>query len=510
MPGQPGANGKAAVDWAELERVTRLAVRFLDNVIEINPYPLPQINEMVHNIRRIGLGVMGWSDMLFLLGIPYDSEPAVELANKVMGFITENGHDESEKLAEERGPFPLWDRSIFKDGRPIRNSTVTTIAPTGTISILSGCSSGIEPVFALAFRHIVGKRNLAFVNPVFEQMAKMHGFYSEELMQKVARQGSVKGVAEVPADAQRVFVTAFDVAPEWHVKMQAAFQAHTDNGVSKTINLPNEATRTDVEQAYRMAWDLGCMGITVFRTGSKSEQVLHIGSDDRKSEDGSTPVTAAAPAAATTKPAAVTAATPIPMAALKPARPIIEPPVRQPEPATQMRPRPRRVSGYTYRAETPLGTAFVTVNRNDSDDPMEVFLNVGKAGSDTQAVSEALGRLMSLVLRLPSPLSAREREREIVGQLTGIGGGRAMGFGKARVRSLPDAIAHVLADDLGMTPPAQSLFDIGAADVAHEPVQPVLPGMERHIGDLCPECGHATLVFEEGCQKCYSCGFSEC
>ena len=506
--------GRETIDWAELDRITRLSVRFLDDVIEVNPYPLQQITDVVHDNRRIGLGIMGWADMLLILGIPYDSDDALGLGREIMRFINQKGHEESACLAEERGPFPNWDQSIYKHGPLLRNSTVTTIAPTGTISIIAGASSGVEPLFAIAYRHIVGERNMAFVNPVFEQVAEHRGFGSDEVMQQVARVGSVHGVSGVPADVQRVFVTAHEIAPTWHVRMQAAFQAHTDNGVSKTINLPFEATVQDVEDAYMLAWREGCLGITVFRNGSKGgEAVLHVGAEqDRSTEDGSVAATGAVTSAPLAAPVTVSR----PAVEDSPGRavPVSEGDSPWRESARDIesshkKPRPRKIEGSTYRTETPLGTAFITVNRNGGQEPFEVFLNVGKAGSDTAAVAEALGRLMSLMLRLPSPLSPTERVREIVAQLTGIGGGRPMGFGKARVRSLPDALAHVLAEDLGMALVASPFADLGDTE-GEVRRQPILPGFEKHIGDLCPECGHATLIFEEGCQKCYSCGFSEC
>ena len=270
------ADGESAVDWTELERVVRLSVRFLDDVIEVNPYPLPEIDETVKANRRIGLGVMGWADLLFRMGIPYDSQPALDLADRLMAFMNEKAHDQSAKLAEERGPFPNWPRSIYKHGRPLRNSTVTTIAPTGTISMIAGCSSGVEPAFAVAFTHKVGDRILPFTNPIFAEVARDRGFYSDALMEEVAKRGVVHGLHGVPEDVQRVFVTAHEVPFESHVRHQGAFQKHTDNGVSKTINLPNSATVDDVRRAYLLAWELGCLGITVFRDGCK-EGVLHVG-----------------------------------------------------------------------------------------------------------------------------------------------------------------------------------------------------------------------------------------
>ncbi len=479
--GQGGGNGADSIpqghsiDWEGLEEAVRLAVRFLDDVITVNPYPLPEINEAVKANRRIGLGVMGWADMLFELGVPYDSQEAIQLAGKVMGFINRVGHDEDVKLAQVRGPFPNWPRSIYKDGPPLRNSTVTTIAPTGSISIIAGTSSGIEPIFALAFRHIVrqpggGERKLTFVDPIFERVAKERGFWSEALMAEIARRGTCHGVEGVPPDVQRVFVTAHEIAPEWHIRTQAAFQKHTDNGVSKTINLPNEATIDDVAQAYLLAYETGCLGITVFRDGCKGEQVLNVGTAETDTQSHTS-----------------------------------QPPVSQSPISKTPKPRPSVLTGTTYRKNTPLGAAYITINSNGEgkNQPFEVFINIGKAGSDTTALAEALGRLISLILRLPSPLSAFERVKDIVGQLRGIGSGRAMGFGPQRVMSLPDAVAQVLAEHVGLTD-TEPLP--GLPDLDTEPHQlSLFPG-----ADLCPECGQASFVMEEGCKKCHACGFSEC
>ncbi|HXH83618.1 MAG TPA: ribonucleotide reductase N-terminal alpha domain-containing protein, partial [Candidatus Tectomicrobia bacterium] len=437
-----GDDGEYTIDWAEMERAIRLAVRFLDDVIEMNPYPLPVIDQTVKANRRIGLGVMGWADLLFLLGIPYDSQEAIDLADRLMAFIKEQAHDQCARLAEERGPFPNWSRSIYKHGRPMRNSTVTTIAPTGTISMIAGCSSGIEPIFALAFQHRVknpdGERVLTFVNETFERIARDRGFYSDALMQEIARRGTLHGIPGVPDEVARVFKTAHEIPFEWHVRHQAAFQRHTDNGVSKTINLPNDATEEDVASAYRLAWDLGCLGITVFRDGCKGEQVLHVGVKER------------APAA-------------------------------PPGPAV-VKPRPHSLSGRTYRSETPIGTAFVTVNETPDGEPFEVFVQVGKGGSDTMAVAEALGRLISLTLRLPSPMSPHRRLEEVISQLSRIGGAQPLGFGKGKVLSLPDALARTLAEHIG-----QLKADADAPRAAEDEAR-------RRIGDLCKECGQATFV----------------
>jgi ribonucleoside-diphosphate reductase alpha chain len=453
--------GQWEIDWSELERVVRLAGRFLDDVIEVNPYPLPQVDEMVKANRRVGLGIMGWADLLFTLGIPYDSDEALELAERLMAFVNEKGHEQSARLAEERGPFPHWSRSIYRHGRPLRNATVTTIAPTGTISMIAGCSSGIEPVFALAFEHRVkgpdGERVLPFFSEAFERLARRRGFHSEALMAEVARRGSLREVPGVPESAREVFKTAHEIDAIWHVRHQAAFQKHTDNGVSKTINLPESATEEDVAAAYRLAWDLGCLGITVFRDGSKGGQVLNMGVRG----DGSVADTA----------------------------------------ARGVKPRPHSLTGATYRMETPIGTAFITVNDNGGGEPFEVFVQVGKAGSDTMAVAEALGRLVSLILRMPSPLTPRRRLEEAISQLLRIGGGQPTGFGAAKVLSLPDALARTLAEHIGVP---------RASVPASAPADPSTTSPLRRVGDLCRECGEATLVYEEGCKKCLSCGFNEC
>jgi ribonucleoside-diphosphate reductase alpha chain len=451
-------DGRWTVDWDELERVVRLAVRFLDDVIEVNPYPLPEIDLTVKANRRIGLGIMGWADLLFALEIPYDSQEALDLAERLMAFVADKSHDQSARLAEERGPFPNFSRSIYRAGRPLRNSTVTTIAPTGTISMIAGCSSGIEPVFALAFEHRVkgidGERVLPFVCQSFERLGRERGFHSDALMSEVARRGSLLGIPGVPEEARAVFKTAHEIHWSWHVRHQVAFQKHTDNGVSKTINLPAEAATTDVAEAYLLAWREGCLGITVFRDGCKGGQVLNIGVAAEE-DDGALD-------------------------------------------ERVVKPRPHSLSGATYRMETPIGTAFITVNETPGGDPFEVFVQVGKAGSDTMAVAEALGRLISLVLRLPSPLSAQRRLEEVINQLSLIGGGQPTGFGAAKILSLPDALARTLGEHIGLGRRQEPDAEAAA------------PAARRRVGDLCKECGQATLVYEEGCKKCLSCGFNEC
>jgi len=458
---RPGDDGEQSIDWDEMERVVRLAVRFLDDVIEMNPYPLPVIDETVKSNRRIGLGIMGWADLLFIMGIPYDGPEAIELAERLMSFVKDKAHDQCAKLAEERGPFPNWSKSIYKDVRPMRNSTVTTIAPTGTISMIAGCSSGIEPIFALAFQHRVkqsdGERVLTFVNETFEAIAKERGFYSDALKEEIAKRGSLHGIPGLPENAANVFKTSHDIPFEWHVRHQAAFQRYTDNGVSKTINLPNDASEEDVAAAYRLAWELGCLGITVFRDGCKGEQVLNVGIGKKDKA-----------------------------------------PAQLPTAGQQViRPRPHSLAGKTYRKETPIGTAFITVNGTEDGEPFEVFVQVGKGGSDTMAVAEALGRLISLTLRLPSSLTPQRRLEEVISQLSRIGGAQPMGFGAGKVLSLPDALGRTLAEHIGQIKAPGSPSDTRADE-------------RRRIGDLCKECGQATFVYEEGCKKCLSCGFNEC
>ncbi len=448
------------IDWDKLERIVRLSVRFLDNVIDVNPFPLPEIEESVKLNRRIGLGIMGWSDLLFQLRVAYDSKEAVKLGQKVMKFINDKGWDESENLAEEKKPFPNFNKSIYKNEKPKRNATITTIAPTGSISIIAGCSSGIEPIFALAFTHTVEDRKLHFVNPFFEQaMSKYKN--GNQVLKEVKKKGHLGEVSSATSRMKNIFKTAHEIDYQWHVKMQAAFQKYVDNAVSKTINLPNKATKENVKEAILLSYQKGCNGITVFRDGCKGEQVLTSGVDDEDDVE-----------------------------------------IKAEE--FDVKPRPAAVKGYTYRVETPVGTAFVTVNHNGkTDHPLEVFVNVGKAGSDVAADAEAIGRLISLCLRISSPgLTPKEVTELIVDQLEGIGGGGSVGFGKERVRSLADGIAKVLDRHIRENGKG------GEVRVISEQQSLKVNGEKRK--DICPECGNATLVLEEGCVKCQSCGYSKC
>ncbi|HEX9413365.1 MAG TPA: LAGLIDADG family homing endonuclease, partial [Ktedonobacterales bacterium] len=518
-----------AIDWAELEQATRECTRFLDDVIDINPYPLPEVRAKVMANRRIGLGVMGWADLLFELGVRYDSEEAIALGERVMTAVRDWSTDESRRMAEERGAFPNWEHSIYRDGPPLRNSTRTTVAPTGSISILADCSSGIEPIFALAFQHRVKQpdgsyRVLDFVNPLFVEALEASDVAEKAaVLAYVKEHGSLHGHPAAAHPALRPYITAHEVAPEWHIRMQAAYQEGVDNSISKTINLPNGATYDDVRAAYLLAWELGCLGITVFRDGCKGEQVLNMGVQPASAAsvpslpDVSTVSGAPEPVAAPTLPASRAADD-----------------ARYRE---GVKVRPEVVSGYTRAVRAPEGKVNITLN-SDQDGLLEVFINVGKAGSDVAALAEALGRLISLHLRIDSPLTQTQRASEIAGQLRSIGGSSSIGFGADRVRSLPDAVARALELHLSGLQRAQLAGGMLSADAE------VAPYSERYepaaarasasngyaatveddpndlpagsvavftvTGNLCPQCGCNTMVYEEGCKKCHSCGHSEC
>ncbi len=383
-----------AIDYEALGDAIRLAVRFLDDTIDMSRYPLAEIETMVKGNRKIGLGVMGFADLLFMLEIPYNSPDALECAETVMGFVQETCREASRELAAERGAFPNHDRSAFYNLPQcvFRNAATTTIAPTGTLSIIANCSSGIEPLFALSFvRRVMDDDRLLEVNPHFEAAARRLGFYSPELMQRVAQAGSIADMAEIPETVRRVFVTAHDIAPEWHVRMQAAFQKYTDNAVSKTVNLPREATVQDVRQVYDLAFTLGCKGVTIYRDGSKQNQVLSL-----------------APAAQPTSGFFAV-----------------------------VKRRPETLEGFTTRMATGLGQLYVTVTESDGR-PFEVFATIGKSGRSTTAKTEAIGRLVSLALRSGVTVD------KVVDQLKGIGGEHPIFQEGGLVLSIPDAIARVL------------------------------------------------------------------
>ncbi|WP_026842382.1 vitamin B12-dependent ribonucleotide reductase [Citrifermentans bremense] len=436
------------VDWDKLKEVVRTSVHFLDNVIEVNNYPLQQIDEMTRSNRKIGLGVMGWADMLIMLGIPYGSEESVELGEKVMQFINDEGHAASRQLAKTRGAFPNFKGSVYdKPGaEPIRNATVTTIAPTGTISIIANASSGVEPLFAVSYvRQVMDKNILVEVNPLFEKIAKTDGFYTDELMQRIAEHGTVQDISAIPEAVREVFVTAHDITPEEHITMQAAFQRHTDNAVSKTVNFPCEATIEDVEKVYRLAYESNCKGVTIYRDGSRDEQVLSVG----KKEE----VKAAAP-------------------------------VHVEDKRTGKRERPKALKGWTYQMQTGCGPLYITINE-DNTGLFEVFTTMGKAGGCAASQCEAIGRMVSLAWR------SGIQGRQVVKQLLGISCHAPSGFGDNKVLSCADAVAKAIQSHLSLT---------GAADVIEA------PAFDR---GACPECG-GVVEHEGGCAVCRVCGYSEC
>ncbi|HZF61425.1 MAG TPA: vitamin B12-dependent ribonucleotide reductase [Desulfovibrio sp.] len=455
----PGHNDAAdpardCIDWAELKRVVHLSVRFLDNVIDASRFPLDSITETVRRNRKIGLGVMGFADLLYQLEMAYDSQQGLELGERIMAFIQEEGHKASAQLAVERGAFPAYATSVYAKKKlgPYRNATVTTIAPTGTLSIIAGCSSGVEPLFALCFtRNILDGERLVEVNPHFEAALADAGLFSHELMDAVVAKGSIQEMDYLPAKLRKVFVTAMDIAPVWHLRMQAAFQRHTDNAVSKTVNLTNSATEQDIFDIYWLAYQEGCKGVTVYRDGCKSIQVLATGEGQKKMDGESS----AEPAQSGPSAAQVGAG---------------------------VRKRPDIVWGFTQKVPTGLGVMYLTVNEVDGQ-PFEVFATIGKSGRSITAKAEAIGRLVSLALR------SGVHVRDVVAQIKGIGGEHPVFRGKGLLLSIPDAIAWVLEK--------RYLKD-------------------EHIGDVndlqaqnCPECGEA-LVFQEGCLICPGCGFSRC
>ena len=466
------------MDWSRLARAVRTGVHLLDNVIDMNNYPIEEIEEMSKKTRRIGMGIMGFSDLLVQLGIRYDSEKALELGAEVMRRIQEETYKASMELAEKRGPFPAWEGSIYnKPGqvRRMRNSAPVTIAPTGTISIISGASSGIEPLFALSYvRNVMDNTRLVEGNPYFEAVARHEGFYSPELMEQLAQTGSLshlEGELNVPEWVKDVFRTSHDITPEWHVRMQAAFQKHTDNSVSKTINFPSEATIADVAQAYLLAYETGCKGITVYRDGSKAGQVLSTG------ETGSTSEAEAEAGA------------------------LVEPVPAHREP----RERPRQIHGVTERVRTGHGNMYVTINFEEENVPFEVFSTLGKAGGCDSAQLEAISRLVSLALR--SGISAQE----VVTQLKGITCCPAWDQGTL-VRSGPDAVALALERCISGDTESVEAAEPESVQLKFIPqpahLEEKVNGAD-HVGRKCPDC-NGTLFFQEGCLICASCGFSTC
>jgi ribonucleoside-diphosphate reductase alpha chain len=470
--------GRWEVEWKKLEGTIRATVRMLDDVIDMNAYPVKQIEEMTYATRKIGLGVMGFARMLFMLEVPYDSKEGVEWGRKVMQFIQETGYNESAKLAEDRGVYPAWEGSRHQErGLRLRNSYVTTVAPTGTLSMIADTSGGCEPEFSLIwYKRVMDGEELPYFLDYFEEVAKREGFWRDDLVKKILdNHGSPRGLKEVPEKWQRVFATAHDVAPEWHVRMQAAFQDWCDAAVSKTINMPREATVEDVKKAYLLAFDLKCKGITVYRDGSREDQVLNIGVAEAE----------------------------------KPKEIHVEVP---PEPAVvRPRARPDVITGRTQKILTGYGALYVTVNE-DEKGLFEVFAQIGRGGGYTASFTEGIARLVSLCLRSGVPVD------EIIDQLEGIRSPRiAIDHGE-RVYSIPDAIAKAIKRHIGMqktgVQPAVETFDeLGGAvetDIEMEKEsRDAAELLRKGLNPECPECGKS-LVFEEGCVKCHSCGYSEC
>ncbi len=440
-------NGTAEIDYPRLAETVKLAVRFLDNVIDVNKFPLREIAEMTRKTRKIGLGVMGFADMLIMLGIPYDSEEALGTASNLMKFINDQAMEASIELGKERGVFPAFDGSIYDvpDGSRLRNASRTTIAPTGTLSIIAGSSSGIEPLFALSYtRNILDGDQLVEVNPHFEEAARKEGFYSDELMGQLAAGARLRDMEEIPDDARRVFVTAHDITPEWHVRMQTAFQKSTDNAVSKTVNFPHDASREDVAKVYRLAYEAELKGITIYRDRSRDSQVLTTGQAEK---------------------------------AGKPEGAVLTP-----------RKRAKVTTGVTERVTTGCGYIYVTVNSDDQG-IFEVFSNLGKSGGCASAQLEAISRLISLALRAGLDVTL------VVRQLRGIRcPSIAWEEGKS-ILSCADAIASVLEKHIG-------------GDGSSKP-QLVDYGLAKNLAGQCPECSNL-LVFQEGCFICPSCGYTKC
>ena len=545
------------VDWELLRQSVVLSTRFLDDVVEANAYvpAVPQLTEAAHKARRIGLGIMGLADLMYHAGVRYGSKEGQEFGAQVMEFVRYHAMMTSVELAKERGAFPAIEGSIYDKNnmtwtppqtpikfennwsRPevgweaavdgikqhgIRNAAQTTVAPTGTIATVAGCEGyGCEPVFALAYiRHVNdnGKDlKLTYASPRFDEALKKLGLGEEkrqEIVEQVMREGTCQHIQEIPQSVRDTFVVSSDITAEEHVLMQGALQAFVDNSLSKTVNFPETATEEDVAKAYMLAWELGCKGITVYVTGSREKVVLETKATAEKKDGASTT------AGFDTSEKSARSTQPTPLGAT--AKPELSPTFFH----DPKKPRPRVLTGRTYNVETPVGKAFVTINENGGEQPFEAFINTAKAGSETAAVSEAIGRLISYILRMVSPVKPTDRLREVVRQLTGIGGGRSLGLGPNRVRSLPDGIGQVFdmyLRDKRSSPVEKSGASTvmeektngngnggGGHTIEEEAELALPPSSTMKIGDLCPECGEAAVVNEEGCRKCYACGFSEC
>ena len=535
------------LDWEELKKTIILSVRFLDNVVTANSYvpAVPQLKEAALQNRRIGLGLMGLADLFYSMGVRYGSEESQDLAAQVMEFIRFHAMKASIELAKERGPFPAIRGSIFdpsnlswespkplKDfsrdwDRPyinwseitngirlygIRNAAVTTVAPTGTISTVAGVEGyGCEPVFALAYYRNVyqaagdeGKMILTYVSPSFQKALDSLDISDDskkEIIDQVIQKGSCRDIDLLPEHIKNTFVVSSDVTPEEHIYMQASLQAFVDNSISKTCNLPPTATTEDVEKIYMLGWRLGCKGLTVYVAGSREEEVLQT-KDKKESEKDSTESASSDSSSKKGTSSEV----------------LLD---DFDSGSSEKLGRTYRLEGATYSVKTPQGKAFITVNKDSSGKPFEVFINVGKAGTDVSALSEGLGRLVSGWLRAPS--SSESTVAEIISQLAGIGGSRSVGFGKSRVGSIPDAVAKVLSEEFGHALP-KTVYNGNNGNSNSQKNEndsenggPDNPGNNPGFSagvmgniDMCPDCGNYSLIKEEGCAKCYVCGYSVC
>jgi ribonucleoside-diphosphate reductase alpha chain len=465
-------SGRYEIDWSKLKEVTCLAVHFLDNLIDVNKFPLAEIEKATKATRKIGLGVMGWASLLIRLNIPYCSDEAVALAEKIMSFILDEANRKSLELGKNKGVFPAFKGSIYdkKDGQSrMRNATLTTIAPTGTISIIAGpCSSGIEPLFALSYyRNVMDNDKLVEVEPLFEQVARERGFYSRQLMEKIAESASIKDIKEIPEDVRRVFVTSHDISPEWHVRMQAAFQKYVHNATSKTINFPHDATIEEVRKSYVLAFDLACKGITIYRDNSREEQVLNIGKPKEKQE----------------------------AKAAQEIKKDIAP-----------RPRPEVIIGTTTKVSTGCGNLYVTINVDEDGRPFELFTQMGKAGGCAASQLEATGRLVSLAFR------AGIEVKSIIEQLSNIRCPSPSWEKGQRIFSCADAIARVVERRLVNVQAVSVGVESTAIPMKHSHDDQLIASdldEQANIVGVCPDCGGA-LRHEEGCVKCHACGYSKC
>ena len=458
------------IDYDRLAYVVKKSIHFLDNVIDMNKYPLPEIDRLAKGNRKVGLGVMGFADMLVQLGIPYNSDGAVMLAEDLMKFITTEARRASVELAKTRGVFPNYAGSVYdmKGGPRVRNAAATTIAPTGTLSIIANCSSGIEPLFAISFvKTVMDKDELLEVNPCFKERAIAEGFYSDELMRKIAVMGGINAMDSVPKDVKRIFVTAHDISPEWHIKMQAAFQKYTDNAVSKTVNFPHNAEPKDVEKVYMAAYKLGCKGVTIYRDGSREEQVLTTGKAKKTEAKEASAVNAPQPSAGA---------------------------------KVMPRPRPAVIKGETRVMKTGCGSLYVTINEDTDGQPFELFSQMGKAGGCAASQSEAISRLVSLALR--TNISAAS----IIKQLKGISCHSPAWEEGGKIFSCSDAIAKALERYFNKENAMEA-----RSHKAETGGHGTKGFIDAHllIGGACPDCGSA-LEQESGCAVCRSCGFSKC